>query len=415
MAGPDYYLIKAAGRPVARIFGMTGEQACALLCGMSDALRLAFFFAAAFLLAGISLPFWPVWLSGRGLSAGEVGLVLAIAQCAKVAVSPLAGLIADRSDRRRAVMIGFAAINLAGFLLFVPAHGLWQLLLINALTTAAASALLPLGETLTLGIAYARRLDYGRIRLWGSVSFIVAALAAGAVIGTASSEIILFLLIAAASFNVLACLLLPAPITAPTGFVRAGWRHLLFDGRQILFLLAATAIHASHSVYYGFGTLQWQAVGYSAQTIGFLWAEGVIAEIVLFAAGSPLLARLGPSRLLVLAGAAGVLRWSLMAAAVSLPLLLLAQALHALTFGAAHLGAMHFMARALPAQWSATGQSLYAATVSGIGFGLVMAASGTLYAAFGAGAYWVMAALAGSGAVASVALGRIWRGEVLAG
>jgi len=104
-----------------------------------------------------------------------------------------------------------------------------------------------------------------------------------------------------------------------------------------------------------------------------------------------------------------------MAGAVSLPLLLAVQLLHALTFGAAHLGAMHFMARALPAQWSATGQSLYAATVSGIGFGLVMAASGTLYAAFGAGAYLAMAALAGSGAVAGIALGRIWRGEVLAG
>jgi MFS transporter, PPP family, 3-phenylpropionic acid transporter len=110
-----------------------------------------------------------------------------------------------------------------------------------------------------------------------------------------------------------------------------------------------------------------------------------------------------------------VVRWVLMAGEAPLPLLLVAQAMHALTFGAAHLGAMHFMARALPAQWAATGQSLYSATVSGIGFGLVMAVSGTLYEAFGTGAYLVMAALAGAGAVAAVALGRIWHGERLAG
>jgi MFS transporter, PPP family, 3-phenylpropionic acid transporter len=376
---------------------------------MSAASRLALFYAAAFFLVGIQLPFWPVWLSGRGLSAGEIGVVLAAALWIKVLVNPLAGFLADRSGRRRGVMILFALINLAGFILFVPAHGFWPLLLINALTTTAASALLPLGETLALGIVYARRLDYGRIRLWGSVSFIVASLGAGAFLAARSSEIVLTLLIGAAALNVLACLHLPTPVAAPRNIARADWRRLLLDRRQLLFLVAATAIQASHSVYYGFGTLHWTALGYSAQTIGWLWAEGVVAEIALFAYGAPLLARLGPSLLLVLAGIAGVARWSVMAFAVSLPPLLVAQALHAFTFGAAHLGAMHFMTRALPAEWAATGQSLYSATVSGLGFGVVMAFSGTLYAALGAGAYLVMAGLAGLGAAAGFTLSG-WHG-----
>jgi MFS transporter, PPP family, 3-phenylpropionic acid transporter len=380
---------------------------------MSPAPRLALFYAAVFLLVGIQLPFWPVFLAGRGLGAGEIGFVLAAALWVKVLVNPLAGLIADRSDRRRAVMMVLAAGNFAGFLLFVPTQGLWPLLLVNALTTATASALLPLGETLALGIAYARRLDYGRIRLWGSVSFIVASLGAGAFLAARSSEIVLALLIGAAAINVLACAQLPAPVAAPRRTGRSEWRRLLLDRRQLLFLLAATAIQASHSVYYGFGTLHWTALGYSAQTIGWLWAEGVIAEIALFAYGATLLTRLGPARLLVLAGGAGIVRWSLMAGALSLPPLLIAQALHALTFGAAHLGAMHFMARALPAEWSATGQSLYSATVSGIGFGVVMAFSGTLYGALGGGAYLVMAGIAGLGAAAGFALSRCWQGGLL--
>jgi len=105
-----------------------------------------------------------------------------------VLVNPLSGLLADRSFRRRGVMVLLAAINLAGFLLFVPIDGLWPLLLVNALTTTAASSLLPLGETLALGIVYAKQLDYGRIRLWGSVSFILGALGAGAFVTAAASE-----------------------------------------------------------------------------------------------------------------------------------------------------------------------------------------------------------------------------------
>jgi PPP family 3-phenylpropionic acid transporter len=380
---------------------------------MSVAPRLALFYAGVFFLVGIQLPFWPVWLAGRGLSVSEIGVVLAAALWVKVIVNPLAGLLADRTGRRRGVMILLAATNLAGFLLFVPTHGLWPLLLINALTTTAASSLMPLGETIALAIVYERRLDYGRIRLWGSISFIAGSLGAGMLIARGTSEIVLSLLIGAAALNLLACTQLPAPRIKRSRLKRAGWHRLLLDRRQLLFLLAATAIQASHSVYYGFGTLHWTARGYSSETIGWLWAEGVIAEIALFAYGAPLLARLGPARLLVLAGGAGVLRWTLMGGDVSLPLLLAVQLLHALTFGAAHLGAMHFMARALPEEWSATGQSLYSATVSGLGFGLVMAVSGQLYAALGANSYLVMAVIAAIGALAALMLDRRWHGERL--
>src|SRR5260221_13515837 len=289
---------------------------------MSVAPRLALFYAAVFLLAGIQLPFWPVWLAGRGLGVSEIGLVLAAALWIKVIVNPLAGLLADRTGRRRGIMIFLAATNLAGFLLFVPTHGLWPLLFINALTMAAASSLMPLGETIALALVYERRLDYGRIPFWGSVSFIAGSLGAGMLIAGGTSEIILALLIGAAALHLLACAQLPAHRIKRSRLIRAGWRRLLLDRRQLLFLLAAAAIQAAHSVYYGFCTLHWTALGYSSEAIGWLWAGGVVAEIALFAYGAPLLARFGPARLLVLAGAAGVLRWSLMAGAVSLPLLL---------------------------------------------------------------------------------------------
>ena len=158
-------------------------------------------------------------------------------------------------------------------------------------------------------------------------------------------------------------------------------------------------------VYYGFGTLYWRLLGLSDTTIGWLWAEGVLAEILLFWQGRRLLARLGPIGLMVLGGIAGILRWSLAGALTRLPFIAALQLLHAFTFGASHLGAVHFLSRAAPPSAAASAQSLYAALSSGLGSGLVMMIAGTLYSAFGGGAYAFMAALSAAGLVGAVTLG----------
>ena len=119
----------------------------------------------------------------------------------------------------------------------------------------------------------------------------------------------------------------------------------------------------------------------------------------------------GPPGLLILAGLAGILRWSVLAASTALPVLIAVQALHALTFGAAHLGAMHFIARAAPPGLSATAQGLYSAVSGGIAMGLAMLAAGVLYDAAAGRAFLAMAALSGGGlALAIVLRGRRRRG-----
>ena len=381
---------------------------------MPASLRLALFYGAYFSVVGVQLPFWPVWLAGRGLDAEAIGVILAGTLWFKIASNPLAGWAADRTGNRKAVMLSLAVANVLALLLLQNAAGFWPLFLLSLLASAAFSALMPLGDNLTLSVAEEKHLDYGRIRLWGSVSFIAAALGGGTVLTRSSSETVLPLLTVAAGLTLAACLALPTHGFARTPLAPRAWRVLFFDRRQLLFLAAATAIQASHSIYYAFGTLHWRSLGYSDAAIGTLWAEAVLAEIALFAWGGRLVARLGPGRLLVLAGVAGVVRWTLTSALTALPLLLVLQLLHALTFGAAHLAAMRFLAHAFPPELSATGQSLYSATVAGIGFGLVMAGSGPLYGSFGGDAYLAMAGLAALGAICGWRLARSWHGERLA-
>jgi len=136
------------------------------------AARLAAFNAAAFLVIGVQLPFWPVWLAGHGLDPQQIAAVFAAAIWAKVVATPAIGALADRIGHRRAVMSGLAGIACLGYAALWPVRGLWPLLVLNLLAGVAQSALLPLGDAVTLAAVRERGLDYGRIRVWGSLSFV---------------------------------------------------------------------------------------------------------------------------------------------------------------------------------------------------------------------------------------------------
>jgi PPP family 3-phenylpropionic acid transporter len=373
----------------------------------SPAARLSGFYAAAFLVTGVQLPFWPIWLASRGLDAGEIGALFAAAIWVKVAVTPALGALADRSGRRRAVMAALATAAVGGYAALWPALGTWPLLALNVLALTAQSALMPIGDALTLAAARAGGLDYGRIRMWGSATFIAASLAGGAILGASSAAAALPLVLGASSLLLIACIAMPMPSPDNTRRARGGgWRAAAGDAKFWLFAAVASALQASHQVYYGFGTLHWRSLGISEIAIGWLWAGGVAAEIVLFWQGSRLLRRFGPLGLMALGGAAGVLRWTLAGIVTSLPAIAVLQLLHALTFGASHLGAMHFLSRALPARAAASGQSLYAAISAALGSGVVMLLAGLLYARFGGQAYLFMAPLSAAGLVGLIPLRR---------
>jgi PPP family 3-phenylpropionic acid transporter len=167
---------------------------------------------------------------------------------------------------------------------------------------------------------------------------------------------------------------------------------------------AASLIQASHAVYYGFSALDWQAAGLDAGAIGALWALAVVAEIALFAISGRL--PLTPTTLLMLGAAGAVVRWSAMAFDPPPALLVPLQCLHALSFGATHLGALGFVARAAPAELGATAQG-YLAVALGLVMAAAMGLSGVLYAHFGGLAYGAMALAAAAGGIFALAAHRL--------
>lgn len=367
---------------------------------MRSALPFALLQSAIFLALGLHLPFWPLWLSERGLSAEQIGLLLALAAWIRIGATPAIGQAADRWRHRQGLIPLLALTAAAGYGGFLTAEAFFLLLVLQAITFSSFMPLIPLADARTLAAAQKARFDYGRVRLWGSLAFIAGASGGGWLLDYSGLALLPGLLLVVMLMAALFGLWLPedAPRRSAS---RGGLLHLLRDRPFMIILLASALLQSSHALLYGFASLHWRAAGLGDGFIGALWTLGVVAEIALFAIGPQLMARLGARRLLLLGGLGGVIRWPLLAV-TSEPLLLLpAQALHGLTFGAAHLGAMHLILRHAPPSLAASAQTLNAAVTGGIAMGGALYAAGWLYENFGGNAFYAMAFLSLGGMLAT--------------
>ncbi|WP_340151117.1 MFS transporter [uncultured Sneathiella sp.] len=354
-------------------------------------LRLAPFYVALFLIVGFQLPFWPVWLSFKGLTSEEIGIVLSSPIWAKIVFTPMIAALADYSGRRRAPLVIMSAICLGLFQFYFLADGFWQILILSVSIGIFFSSFTALGDNLVLTLSRTQKIDYPRIRLWGSISFIVAAFWGGQLLSGRSADFIPLMLSTAFLLLFLCCLMLPEVRITRTERGRKGLRRLLKSFDFMAFLIMAGLIQGSHAILYSSGTLQWQKQGLDDTVIGLLWAEGVIVEIILFAVARHVFSSFTPLRLLVIGGFAGLLRWIVMGFAPDLSVLIVIQTLHGVTFAATHLGAMRFITEKLPVEISARAQGLYSAVSLGLIMGGGLFASGYLYEALASGAYFFMA------------------------
>jgi PPP family 3-phenylpropionic acid transporter len=363
--------------------------------------KLALFYAALFVIVGIQMPFFPLWLEAKGLSAHEIGLVLAAPMLVRVFAIPIATREADRRNASKATIAVSTLLAALCSGLLGAVEGFWPILLMWMAVTLAFTPAMPLAEAYALRGLRARGRAYGPVRLWGSAAFIVASLAAGLLLDVIAPLQLIWLIFAAfVGAALVAFALEPLPPGRRAVSTTPASRILLAPS-FLMVIAAAGLVQASHAVYYGFSTLHWSAAGLSGPSIGVLWSLGVAAEIALFALSGRLPPAVGPTLLLIIGAVGALIRWSAMAfdpPAVMLPFL---QCLHALSFGATHLGALGFLARATPEHLGATAQG-YLAVVNGVLMASATVLAGWLYAGYGARAYAAMAVMAGAGLLCAI-------------
>jgi PPP family 3-phenylpropionic acid transporter len=362
--------------------------------------RLAGLYVGIFIMGGIQMPFFPVWLKAKGLDPGMIGVVLAAPIVVRIFAISLAARTADRRDAIRATIVAASWLTVAGFVLVGQAEGASAILITYVLASLALTPVLPLAETYALKGLSARGRAYGPVRLWGSAAFILGTFVAGFASDTIPARHLIWLIVAASLVSALASLALEPLLTAapPASAPPGPRKHLLLDPAFIAVLAGSSLIQSSHAVYYSFSALEWRGAGLDGAAIAALWALGVIAEIVLFAFSGRLPPFFQPVTLLLIGAAGAVLRWVAMALApldAALPLL---QLLHALSFGATHLGALNFVARHAPPGQGATAQG-YLSIAQGVAMAAATGLSGWLYGAFGSHAYAAMALTAVAGGI----------------
>lgn len=341
--------------------------------------RLSGFYFFYFSLLGATAPFLALYFDHLGFSAARIGELVAIPMLMRCIAPNLWGWLGDYTGRRLAIVRFGAFCTLLCFAgIFISQSYAW-LALIMALHAFFWHAVLPQFEVITFAHLKEQAARYSRIRLWGSIGFIVAVVGLGELFELLSLDAYPWALILLMSGIVISSCWVPnaQPLTSPNSPERGGFLKQLRRPGILAFYLSVGLMQLSNGPYYTFLTLHLEALGYARGLIGQLWALGVVAEIVLFLFMARLLARYSLRTVLLASFLITALRWLLLGnLADHLLVLLFAQLMHAATFGSFHAAAIHFVQRSFADRQQGQGQALYA-TLAGVGGAL-----GALYSGY---------------------------------
>ncbi len=354
---------------------------------------------------GIQLPFLPLWLAARGLSVTQIGTVVAAMMAVRVVGAPLFASLADYTGKRFWVIRGCALATLISYsaLSFMPSFEL--ILLVGMLAALLFAPVFPLIEGFSVDSASALGLDYGRLRLWASLSFLAGSLVSGALLTVIPADFTMGLIAFAQGLTVIGTFILPpepqrkTPVHHTSSLELGQALNFLFASRFTVFLVAASLSNASHGMMYSISAVYWTSLGFSTFQIGLLWAAAVLAEVGLFFFSNRVVEDVGVARLLCIGLFGGAMRWLGMGFATGIYMFAALQTLHAISFACGHLALMHFIRQNVPARLRNTAQALYTAFAGGLLLSSVTWASGPLYTQFGGHAYLFMAAISLTGLV----------------
>jgi PPP family 3-phenylpropionic acid transporter len=359
--------------------------------------RLAAFYATMFGMLGTYLPFFPVWLKAVGIEPSWIGIITAVPAVTRFTVLPLVTGLAERRQALRQAIIVTAIATALGLVLVGTQHQALPVFLIFAVTCCLWTPTAPLTDAYALrGVAH-YGLNYGPLRLWGSAAFVVGALACGLSIDVISPAHLIWIIGAVAGVSALTSFgLRPLEIARKAERDQHGAPALLRYPGFLAIIAASALIQGSHVAYYIFSSIVWKQAGFGGLTIAALWSLGVLAEIVLFAL-SPRFT-LPSAVLVVIAGLSAAARWVITAREPPIAILAMVQLAHGLTFGLTQVGTMGLLVHHVPGHVMARGQG-YLAACSGIVASSTSILSGVVYARYGQGVYYLMAAMAASGAL----------------
>ena len=356
--------------------------------------RLSGFYFFYFAFVGAFSPYWSLYLKSLDFSAAEIGVLMSLLLVTRNFAPTLWGWLADRSGKRAGFVRIAAVLSLASYLGVFFGASFWWLFVVMALLSFFWSASLPLVEATTLSHLGDSTASYGRVRLWGSVGFIVAVIGIGYVLDVAEVRILLWLVLGAMTGIVIFSRHLPEAESVTHHTDHYPVRQILKRPEVASFFASCFLMAAAHGPYYTFYSLYLVEHDYSKGAIGWLWALGVICEIAVFIGMPRLMQRFSLPQILGASFLLAVIRFLLIGWLVnSVAAIMFAQMLHAATFGSYHAAAVAAIHHFFRGRHQAKGQALYTSLTFGAGgtFGALL--SGYVWDFLGASLTFSMASL----------------------
>jgi MFS transporter, PPP family, 3-phenylpropionic acid transporter len=368
---------------------------------LSPEARTAVYYSTLFMGAALANVYAGLWMAGKGLSPDQIGAVNAVPLAVMLVLNWLVGRLADRASDWRSVIVWGAVLAAVAPLGFFGVEGFWGILLVWTLAGLPHMATIPVLDAAAMRMTARRGTAFGSLRAWGTAGYLAVLLGAGWVMERLGPAGFAPLMVGFAGLRALAALGLPR-FRAPEGEAKAGGaRHLREVMRPwfLLPLLGWAAVFATHLVLNAFQGLLWQAQGFGLSTIGLLIALGAASETLVFFVYGRVFRRVRARTLMLASAGLTVARWAAMAQAPDLPVTILLQATHGLTYAMGFLACIQFIANWTSEDIAAEAQGFFVVLQQAMSVA-AMAGFGLLMDRWGAGAHWGSAVFAGLGALA---------------
>lgn len=357
---------------------------------------LSGFYFFYFSLLGTLLPYWGLYLKDVGFSPIEIGQIMAIFMGTKIIAPNIWGYLADKTGQRVRIIRWGAALTTVCFATIFYEPGFWGYAGLVASFTFFWNAILPQFEVVTLNFLRGRQNEYSRIRVWGSIGFVLTVVGFGWVFDVSDVRHLPVYLVVMMVLIWLSSLYVAEPPSIPSAKKEeASFFRQLNRPAVIIFFIVCFLMQVSHGPYYSFYSIFMEEHGYSKVAIGWLWALGVIAEILIFMVMHKLMERYSSMVLLAVSLGLGAIRWVLTALyPEQVWLVLFSQLCHAATFGVFHAVAIHWVQHHFSANSSGQAQAFYSALSFGGGGAVGSFLAGLMWEDFGGEASFYIAALA---------------------
>jgi len=331
-----------------------------------------------FAILGVYLPYFNLYCHHLGFSGIQIGALSSMRSILLVIFTVLWSGIADRYQIRKSIFIGCSFTGTAVWVLFFFHDTFLMVLIVTGIYSIFNAPIISFLEAMTIEVLGKEKSNYGLVRVWGSVAFIVMVLCMGYFIDLLSIRIILIAVLLGSILQTGFSLRMPHVYRSRTGDFRLKAGRF-FQKRVIVFLVCAFLMLMSHGAYYGFFSIHLEKLGYDSAFIGMAWALASIAEIVVMVRSKWIFSRLSYESVLIFSFVVATIRWFLSGLAISPFWILLLQITHCVTYGLFHMASILYMDLLSPDGTKTIGQAVNNATTYGLGLMAGFFVSGFLY------------------------------------